>query len=94
MILNRVNKKTKDYGIAQINIRNIKHYKMNKNRLLTDLQYSIDNGVLIMAYFKNRYEKTLGKKWIAKYNCGTRVGCENWKSSKLYLAKITRSMEN
>jgi hypothetical protein len=94
LTLNSINKKTKDYGIAQINIRNIKSYKLNKNKLLTNLKYSVDKGVFIMAYFKNRYENELGDKWIAKYNCGTREGCENWKSSKIYMAKISNNMRD
>ena len=90
--LNKVNKKTKDYGIAQINIRNIKHFKLNKLRLTTDLDYSLDNGAKIASYFFKRYNGTLGYKWVAKYNCGTKIKCENTKASKKYLVKVYAAM--
>lgn len=87
-----INKRSKDYGIGQINITNIKKLGLDKNRLLTDKLYSIKASVSIMAFFKNLYEKKLGKKWVAKYNCGVKRGCENTRKSKKYIKKIYASL--
>jgi len=77
-----------DYGIMQVNEYNIKAYGLSKERLLTDLSYSIENGVMILAYFKRwkRWEK----KWWCRYNVGTgpltkvRGGCN------MYINRVER----
>jgi soluble lytic murein transglycosylase-like protein len=86
------NKRTRDYGIAQINIRNIKRLGLNKERLLRDPYYSIEQGIKIIVYFKNRYEAKLGYTWVAKYNCGVKPGCEKTKKSKKYIKKLYASL--
>jgi soluble lytic murein transglycosylase-like protein len=82
------NKRTKDYGIAQINIRNIKKLNLNAKKLITDPEYSVEEGIKLLNFFKDKYETKLGHKWIAKYNCGMRNRCENTKKSKIYIKKV------
>jgi hypothetical protein len=67
--LNIVNKQ--DYGIAQINIVNIRGYKFNKCRLLTDLEYSVDSGARVLSWFKTRFQKKEPRIWWCRYNIGT-----------------------
>jgi hypothetical protein len=86
--VNAANKRTKDFGIAQINIRNIKRLGLSKEKLLNDTYYSVEQGVKILVWFKNKYEPELGNNWVGKYNCGVRKGCEKSKRSKKYIAKI------
>lgn len=88
--LNAVND-GKDFGIAQINLFNINSLKLDKNRLLVDLDYSIKEGASILGWFYKRYSG-LGMKWVTKYNCGTKKGCEDWDSSVLYLNRIKKSL--
>ena len=70
-----------DYGIAQINIKT--HTKYNENKLLTDLQYSVNAGAEVLSWFKSKYSKT-DPDWYARYNCGTatttkRKTCQEYK---------------
>jgi hypothetical protein len=61
--LGAVNKKTKDFSIGQINIKNVRHFKMDQKRLHTDLEYAIERSFFIMSQFKGS-----GKHWWARYN--------------------------
>ena len=56
-----------DYGLTQINILNIKYYSMDKNRLLTDMEYSVNMGAFILSEFKRRYGKREENYW-SRYN--------------------------
>lgn len=61
-----------DYGIGQINYRNIIKLKMDVQRLATDLTYSVRNSVKILCNFKRRY----GKKdinWWSRYNARNKI---------------------
>lgn len=65
--LNCINTTTLDYSIGQINIRTIKAFKMDKKRLMTDLEYAVEMSVVVLADFKRMY----GKKepdWFTRYN--------------------------
>ncbi len=70
------NKKTRDYGLMQINITHINRLRLSKRRLLRDAHYNIQNGVKILVWFRDQYEHRLGSAWVARYNCGTYTGCE------------------
>jgi hypothetical protein len=52
-----IRNKTGDYSIGQINIRTIKHYKLDKKRLLNDLDYSVDASAMILADLKDKYDE-------------------------------------
>lgn len=88
-ILNSTNKKSNDYGIGQINIFNIKAYKLDKALLLNDLEYSIDKSFMVFKWFYVRYPL---EEAVKRYNCGTRKNCINWKGPKKYWKKIKRYM--
>lgn len=66
----RVYCKAVDIGIAQINIKTIEAYKLNKYKLQSDLQYSINAGAKVLSWF-TRYQKTEPKTWYCRYNVGT-----------------------
>jgi len=64
--LNAVNKRSADYGIAQINRNTIKSMRLNKTKLLTDLEYSVHAAVEVLSLVK-RYSNG-DSKWWARYN--------------------------
>lgn len=65
--LNAVNKRSKDFGIAQINWRTVERYGFDKKRLLTDLEYSVKAGAIVLADFKRMYGKREKNYW-SRYN--------------------------
>ena len=65
--LNAINKKSADYGIAQINHRTIERYGFDKKRLLTDLEYSVKAGAIVLSDFKRMYGKKEKTYW-SRYN--------------------------
>ena len=68
--LDCINKVTKDYGIGQINQKTIKAFKLDKARLLQDLEYSVDSSAMVLADFK----RVFGRRefhWYCRYNVGT-----------------------
>lgn len=65
--LNAVNKQSKDFGIAQINWRTVERYGFDKKRLLTDLEYSVKAGAIVLADFKRMYGKREKNYW-SRYN--------------------------
>lgn len=68
-----VNKRSNDFGLMQVNLYNIRAMGLSKERLLTDIEYSIDAGAQILAYFAKRYRKVEGSEWVCRYNIGTRA---------------------
>lgn len=65
--LNAVNRRSKDYGIAQINHKTIENFGFDKQRLLTDLEYSVKAGAIVLADFKRMYGKREKDYWT-RYN--------------------------
>lgn len=65
--LNAVNRRSKDYGIAQINHKTIESFGFDKQRLLTDLEYSVKAGAIVLADFKRMYGKREKNYW-SRYN--------------------------
>ena len=64
--LDAVNKYSADYGIAQINKQTMRKLKLNKKRLLSDLDYSVSAGVQVLASFKKYSTKDF--KWWGRYH--------------------------
>jgi hypothetical protein len=60
----------RDYGISQINVRTIEHYKFCKDKLIKNLPYSIEAGAIVLKDIKRRFEK-LDENWWSRYNSGT-----------------------
>lgn len=69
--LNAINHKSKDYGISQINHRTAKAFNIDTNRLLTDLDYSVEAGLIVLADFKKRYGHREEDYW-SRYNSSNR----------------------
>ncbi len=76
--LDAVNHKSKDYGIAQINHKTIQAYNFNKELLLTDLQYSIKAGAIVLSDFKRMYSHK-EEFWWSRYNSSNPVKREQYK---------------
>lgn len=83
--LNMVNKRTLDYGISQINHNTARKFHLNKNKLLTDIDYSVEAGAIILADFKKRFSKR-EQDWWSRYNTS------NPKLRKKYKNKVLRYM--
>ena len=62
-----INDGSKDYGIGQINIRTIRVFKLDKKKLLTDLEYSVESSVIVLADFKRMYGHKEQDYWT-RYN--------------------------
>lgn len=77
-----------DFGIAQINYKTAKLYKLNLKRLTRDLDYSLEAGLMVLSDLKKTYGQT--KDWWVRYNVGT--GKEAMKSSSAleYKNKVGR----
>lgn len=78
-----------DFGIMQINEHTIKTYDFDKNRLMSDLSYSIDAGVRILADKKRRWKK-VDNNWFIRYNTGNRPSVRYGKAGKDYCKKLKR----
>lgn len=87
--LNAVNKGSNDYGIMQINQWHINKSKLDKEKLLTDLDYSFHHGVRIFKWFYHKYPLD---EAVRRYNCGTAKNCIKWKSVVRYLDKVKKAM--
>lgn len=87
--LDAVNRESSDYGIGQVNEFNIRAYKLDKMRLLTDLDYSVKWGVHVFSWFYKRYPLDSA---IMRYNCGTRPSCIKLRSVRSYLIKVKQYM--
>jgi len=61
-----------DYGIMQVNQYHIDHAGVDKQRLLTDMDYSFEQGVKVFKWFYHRYP--LDEAFM-RYNCGTKPSC-------------------
>ncbi len=59
-----------DFGIAQIHYKNLSRFHLDKVKLTTDLDYSVDAGAMILAQYKH-YQKREPDMWWTRYNCGT-----------------------
>lgn len=62
------NKRTKDYGLMQINEYNVRQYKLNKTRLLNNAYYNINYGAKILAGIQAKYGHE--SMWVCRYNVG------------------------
>lgn len=61
-----------DFGLTQINWRNVKRHKFNTKKLKSDVKYSLNAGAFMLAQFK----KSHGKKesnWWSRYYSGNKI---------------------
>lgn len=59
-----------DLGIAQIYVKTAQAFNMDFNRLLNDLEYSVECGAIILNNFRKRYERK-EIDWWTRYNASS-----------------------
>lgn len=64
--------KCTDLGISQIHHLTVNRYKFDKKLLLTDLNYSIEAGCIVLKDFMKRYGHK-EKNWYSRYNSSNPV---------------------
>ena len=61
-----------DYGIGQIYYKTAEAYNLDINRLLYDLEYSVEAGAIVLSDFKKRYGHKEDDYW-SRYNSSTKT---------------------
>lgn len=61
---------TQDFGIGQINEVTIKHYKLDKELLLTDSTYAIEATAKLLKQLKTQLKPDFERQWPCAYNIG------------------------
>lgn len=61
---------TDDYGIAQINAKTARMYKLDLVELLTNADYSVAAAANILKDYKRAFKPTETNTWVARYNIG------------------------
>lgn len=72
-----------DYCMMQINERTVKAFGFDQERLLTDLNYCVEAGALVLKDFKRMYASKEDQWW-------TRYNSSNSEKREIYLAKVSR----
>lgn len=72
--------KCTDIGISQIHISTIERYKFDKNKLLTDLDYSIEAGCIVLKDFMIKYGNK-EKNWYSRYNSSKALARRKYEKS-------------
>lgn len=65
-----VNYPSRDFGISQINAINMKYYKIDLGKQMTDLDYAIENTCKILSNLRKKYD-TDSKyhfQWFTRYH--------------------------
>lgn len=60
-----------DFGIAQVHADTIELYEFDRYLLLEDLDYSVEAGAKVLAWFQKTYRKKEPETWYCRYNTGT-----------------------
>lgn len=70
-----VETRSRDYGLGQINHRNITHRNINKKKLLTDPDYAIHETYKILDELNRKYNTNAKgwRKWYTRYHSFTPV---------------------
>lgn len=61
--------KTRDYGIAQVNIKNLNSMKVDPVNVVNNLELSLELGAEVLALFYKQFGTT-EISWFTRYNCG------------------------
>jgi len=62
--------RTGDHGIGQVNEKTALWFKMDINRLTSDLAYSVDRSAYVLAYYKKLKHAEEPRQWFCRYNIG------------------------
>ena len=79
----------KDLGMSQIHYKTINAYGFDKERLMNDMEYSVNAGAKVLAWFHKVYAKREPIKWWTRYNCGTHPKV-NRTTCNAYLKRVSR----
>lgn len=79
---------TEDYGMSQINAKTAKMYGFNLIRLLSDVDYSIKAGAIVLADFKRSFKRDEVVNWVGRYNIGYQSLTAAGGAYQAYNAKI------
>lgn len=60
-----------DFGISQIHKFTVNRYKFNKKRLISDIDYSVEAGAIVLKDFYKRYAKE--PKWWTRFNSSNKI---------------------
>lgn len=61
---------TEDYGMSQINIKTAKMYGFNLVELLSDVDYSIKAGAIVLSDYRRTFRANEIVNWVGRYNIG------------------------
>jgi hypothetical protein len=78
-----------DFGIAQIHYKNLSRFKLDRNMLTSDLDYSVEAGARILADYA-KFQKREPKTWFCRYNQGLRPFSEIKEDCLAYKSKVER----
>lgn len=76
LISKKFNPRSKDYGLMQINAKNVLRYGLSQDKLMKDAQYSIRFACRLLKDNKDRYGQKV-HYWLGIYRSGTAL----WKAS-------------
>lgn len=78
-----------DFGISQIHYKTIARYNFDAHLLLTDLEYSVEAGAIVLKNFMKAFANKGDPDWWTRYNCGYRTTTKRSTCQK-YKRDVTR----
>lgn len=89
-----VHKKCTDFGIGQVRVKVWeKAFNIDRIKLLTDVHYSVQTSVRVLAHYKAKYSKR-ELNWFTRYHSGiTEYRAEYMKRLNAAFAKINTHLE-
>lgn len=78
-----------DFGIAQIHYKNLSRFKLDRNLLTADLDYSVDAGAKLLADY-TRFQKKEPKTYYCRYNQGNKPFKDIKEDCLAYKSKVDR----
>lgn len=84
----KVNRKTHDYGLMQINHLTATRHGKLPNQML-DAEQNIDMAVNLLKQYKRQFGHE--PNWECRYNLGTSKHVSTWNSCKKYFQKLVRA---
>jgi soluble lytic murein transglycosylase-like protein len=85
---NAVNKRTRDYGLMQINHRTAKAYGYKATDML-DKRKSIAVAAKLLSILQKKFGHE--PAWACRYNAGWHRNVPNWSVCKNYMAKLQKA---
>jgi hypothetical protein len=67
-----------DVGVTQIHTSNIKKFGFDIDKLLTDMEYSVEAGAIILSRIKKRWQRKEPLNYWSRYNSSTPIKREQY----------------